>query len=120
MRTNESRNIANGHRILKLSYYNNDTLCSEVWADYTDHTVRAVNHTDNIIRTAFGVATSVTWEMYEEFLESRYVPQTQGGIKERLRVWGIPVYDPLEIIQKTGGRLTEDKQWIRIEEVGQE
>lgn len=58
-----------------------------MWADYTDHAVRAVNHTGNIIKTAFGVATSVTWKMYEEFLESHGVPQTQGGIKERLRVW---------------------------------
>ena len=35
-------------------------------------------------------------------------------MKDILRDLGLDSYDPLAIIEKTKGRMAEDKQWIRL------
>lgn len=53
--------------------------------------------------------------MYEEFLESRCFPSSRDKMKLVLKDLELPFYDPLMIIEKTGGRMAEDDFWIQIE-----
>jgi len=112
-----SDRLAQGHILLKLSFYNINTLCTTVISDMTDHTLRIENHTDNIIKTAFGNNFSPTWDDLQQFLEERCVPRTRSGIREYLETIGVGEYDPIEIIKKTKGRMAEDDQWLDIEEL---
>ncbi len=61
------------HNLLQLDYYDGDTLCTVIVADYTSKEVKFVNFTDNAIKRAFGILDYVTWEEYEDFLEERCV-----------------------------------------------
>lgn len=44
----------------------------------------------------------------------RCFPRSRANLKEILRDIGVDSYDPLQIIEKTDGRMAEDKQWIEI------
>lgn len=103
------------HELLKIRVFENDTLLSEITADYTSHCVWTNDLTDDVIRKPFGNALP-TWEVYEDFLESRCMPRTRAGLKDYLDQIGVYEYEPLEIIRKTGGRMAED--YIRLEIVG--
>ena len=64
---------------------------------------------------AFGVNETPSFEDYEEFIESRCFPRTRDKMKIMLEGLGIPFYDPILIVEKTGGRMAEDDFWIKIE-----
>ena len=72
------------------------------------------NYTDQIIFRAFGVVTDPDWADFEYFLEERCFPRTRDHRKDILREMGLPFYDPLLIIEKTQGRMSDDHQWIMI------
>lgn len=40
---------------------------------------------------------------------------TSYGLREYLEALGLDEYDPVTIIEKTGGRMAEDQQWLTIE-----
>lgn len=77
-----------GHEVLLLRYFDRNTLCSTIYADFTDRTLRAANHTDNLVKTAFGNTELPDWDDFLAFLEERCVPR---------------------------GRMAEDEQWLEIE-----
>ena len=104
-----------GHKIVLLSYYDGQTLCSKIAADYTDQTVCFENYTNNYLRTAFGNNPAPTWEDFQTFLEERCIPKARAGMREYLEAIGVERYDPLDIIYKTKGRMAEDDQWIQLE-----
>ena len=106
---------AEGHTLLKLSYYNGDTLCTTILADPNDQTLCFENYTDRVLKTAFGNNHAPTWADFQFFLAERCIPRTRGGLREYLETIGVEEYDPLEIIRKTEGRMAEDQQWIRVE-----
>lgn len=106
-----------GHKLMLIDFYDNDNLCTEICADFTDKTLSATNYTDNIIKTAFGNNDAPVWQDLQDFLEERCVPRSRSGIREFLEAMGIEEYDPLEIIKKTRGIMAEDHQWIKLEEV---
>ena len=100
---------------LVLRYYNRETLCSVICADYEHRTVTVENNEEvRFYQKAFGNTPVPTWEQYEEFLESRCIPRDRGGLREYLDVIGVEDYDPLSIIRKTKGRMAEDGQWLEI------
>ena len=101
--------------LLKLSYYNGDTLCTTILADPNDQTLCFENYTDRVLKTAFGNNYAPTWADFQFFLAERCIPRTRGGLREYLETIGVEEYDPLEIIRKTEGRMAEDQQWIRVE-----
>ena len=72
------------------------------------------NYTDQIIFRAFGVVTDPDWADFEYFLEERCFPRTRDHRKDILREMGLPFYDPLLIIEKTQGRMSDDHQCIMI------
>ena len=106
-----------GHKLLLLYYYDAETLCSTVCADYSDETLAVEDSVSDPIRTAFGNNKLALWEDYLAFLEDRCVPRGRDGLQWYLTAIGTDSFEPLEIIKKTSGRMAEDNQWIRLEEV---
>jgi hypothetical protein len=106
-----------GHKLLKLEFYDSESLCTKIIADFTDETLSAENTTEHIVKTAFGKNEVPTWEDFQNFLEERCVPRRRSGIREYLEAIGVEEYNPMEIIKKTSGRMAEDNQWLKWEEI---
>ena len=104
------------HKTVTLFFYNRQTLCSKICADYSAKEVRVENLTDDIWHRAFGVNLLPSWNDYEEFLKSRCIPKERDGIKFYLKELGLYEYDTLEIIKKTNGRIAEDESWLALTE----
>ena len=107
-----------GHDLLRLNYYDGDTLCTKICADKVTRCLAVDNLVDDPLSTAFGVNTSPTWEDLEDFLEERCVPSQRDGLQYYLRELGLDHYDPLAIVRKTQGRMAEDNCWLDIVEGG--
>lgn len=108
---------AQEHELVVLSYYDAQTLCTKIAADYQEKTICIENYVFNVLKTAFGNNQEPTWEDYQSFLEGRCIPRSRAGLRDYLDSIDVEEYDPLEIIQKTSGRMAEDQQWIRAEVV---
>lgn len=100
--------------LLRMEYMCEDELCSSILVNFKDKEIAVVNHTGDVIHQAFGVKAKPDWEDFEYFLESRCFPRGRDHMKEILRDLELDFYDPLAIIEKTKGRMAEDKQWIRL------
>lgn len=110
-----SRQMAQGHEVRILRLYDRDQLCSTIYADFTGRTVVVENQPVSFIKTAFGNNSRPNWEDFQRFLEERCIPRQRAGLREYLEVLGLEEYNPLAIIEKTGGRMAEDQQWLSIE-----
>lgn len=108
---------AHGHDVRILRLYDRDELCSTIYADITEQTVAIENQPVSPIKTAFGNNFLPDWEDFQRFLAERCIPQYRAGLREYLEALGLEEYDPLAIIEKTGGRMAEDQQWLTIEVV---
>ncbi|HIZ55056.1 MAG TPA: hypothetical protein H9671_02490 [Firmicutes bacterium] len=106
-----------GHKVWRLCFYDGDRLCTTIYADFTDETLAAENHVDDPVKTAFGNNPVPNWEDFQTFLQERCIPKERAGLREYLEALDLDEYDPLAIIQKTGGRIAEDQQWIEVEDV---
>lgn len=104
-----------GHALVLLSYYDAQTLCTKIAADYQEKTICVENYVSNVLKTAFGNNHEPTWEDYHFFLEERCIPRSRAGLRYYLDAIGVEEYEPLEIIKKTAGRIKEDQQWIEVE-----
>lgn len=104
-----------GHELSRLCFYNGDTLCTTIIADFTDKTLVVENHIDDPVKTAFGNNPLPDWADFQAFLQERCIPKERAGLREYLESLGLAEYDPLEIIQKTAGRMAEDSQWLEVE-----
>lgn len=100
---------------LRLWYYYYNIPCTLIEADERNRIVRVTNYTNRIVYRAFGKITEPTYEDFEEFLESRCFPRTRDKQKLMLEALGLPYYDPLAIIEKTGGRIAEDNFRVVVE-----
>lgn len=100
--------------VLRMEYMCEDELCSVILVDFMQKRIEVANMTDEIIHRAFGVKAKPDWEDFEYFLESRCFPRSRDKLKSVLRDLGLSSYDPLAIIEKTEGRMAEDKQWIKL------
>lgn len=103
-----------GNNVKILEYYDKDKLCTRIYADFSDKTVKAENFTEHIVKTAFGNDANISWEDFEAFLEERCISKDRDGLKEYLDTIGLYEYDTMEIIRKTEGRMAEDAQWIKV------
>ena len=102
------------HTIRKYEYYDRDTLCSIIDVDFTTKQVRVENKVDSILDTAFGVNTEPTWDDFLIFLESCCIPRTRCGLNYYLDAVGVPEYDPIQLVEKTHGRMAEDHKWLKV------
>ena len=107
---------AQSHSLKTLKFWNADTLCTIIVADFTDYTLCVENHTRQLVKTAFGKNRLPAWEDLMAFLEERCVPRQREGIREYLETLGLDEYDPWEIVKRTQGRMAEDEQWIEVTE----
>ena len=106
---------ASGHKLRRFTYYDDDRRCSVILADMDARTVCVENFTDDLMMTAFGVNLTPTWDDLLEFLEDRCMPRTRAGLQKYLDCIGVDEYDVFAIVQKTGGRMAEDHQWMEVE-----
>lgn len=100
---------------IRLKYSYKSMLCTVIDVNVPQRNVQIKNYIDNPMFRAFGVNTEPTYEDYEAFLESRCFPRERDKIKLELDRLGIPFYEPLLIIEKTKGRMSEDDFSITIE-----
>ena len=100
---------------MRLKYYYRDMLCTVIDVDEIEQRVWIRNYTNNLLFRAFGRNEQPSWTDYEEFLESRCFPRSRDKMKLMLKEYDIPFYDPLLIIEKTGGRMEEDDFHIVVE-----
>ena len=98
---------------LTLYYYHKDELCTVIKC--SGRKVSFVNYTDDYVNKAFGNQTSVTYDEFEHFLESRCFPRTRANAKDILNYLGLDFYYPLSICMKTHGVLYDDFSWIKFE-----
>lgn len=109
------RKLAQNHEIRVLRLYDGDDLCSTIYADFTERAVIVENQAVSPIKTAFGNNSLPDWKDFQRFLEERCIPRQRSGLREYLETLGLDEYDPFAIIEKTGGRMAEDGQWLTIE-----
>lgn len=99
---------------MTMYYMNGDNVSTEIDVDFKHEKIYIHNKEDNILHRAFGIITEPTWEDFQQFLESRCFPRSRANIKDILKGMDLTDYDPLQIIEKTQGRMAEDHQWIKI------
>lgn len=99
---------------MRMTYMFKQHPCTVIDIDFLKQKIYIQNKTDDMIHRAFGVVEKPTWEDFEFFLEDRCFPRERGNCKSILKSMGLTDYDPLQIIEKTQGRMAEDKQWIKI------
>ena len=99
---------------MRMIYMFKQHPCTVIDIDFLRRKIYIQNKTDDMIHRAFGVIEEPTWEDFEFFLEDRCFPRERGNCKSILKSMGLTDYDPLQIIEKTQGRMAEDKQWIKI------
>ena len=104
-----------GHEMRILRFYDGNTLCSTIYADFSEQTVIVENQVVSHTKTAFGNNMLPDWKDFQNFLAERCIPRLRAGLREYLEALGLVEYDPLAIIEKTGGRMAEDQQWLSIE-----
>lgn len=109
------KKLAAGHRVYVFRYYDAARLCTLIYADFTDQTLLAENHTNDLSKTAFGKKTLPSWDDLLAFLEERCIPRGRANLQDYLIDIGADEYEPLEIIRKTEGRMAEDGQWLKVE-----
>jgi len=102
------------HDVRLFYYYDNNLLCTEIYADFTDKTLSVKNYSTDPVKTAFGKKTLPSWNDLQTFLEERCIPRDRAGLQEYLEIYGLFEYDPLEIIKKTSGRMAEDDHWLEM------
>ena len=110
----QSQALKAGHEVVRYEYFDQETLCSTILCDFTEKILRVKNHTDQILKTAFGRQERPTWDDFIEFLEERCVPKSRENINILLKEMGLTEYDPIQIVEKTQGRMAEDAQWLKI------
>lgn len=99
---------------MRMDYMCKEELCTVILINFRDQEILIRNHTMDVIHRAFGIKEKPDWKDFEEFLEDRCFPRTRFHLEVVLSDLGLDFYDPLSIIEKTQGRMAEDKQWIRI------
>lgn len=99
---------------IRLIYMYKQFPCTIIDVDYLNKTVKIQNRTDDVLHRAFGVDENPSWDDYENFLESRCFPRSREDIGNVLALMGLDSYDPMQIIRKTQGRISDDSQWIRV------
>ena len=102
---------------LRLFYMYENTVCTVIDVDEIGRRVLIHNYCDNLLMRAFGRNIEPSFEEYEDFLRSRCFPESRDKVKLELARLNIPFYDPTLIIEKTQGRMADDRFWIRIEKV---
>ncbi len=100
--------------VMRLDYMFKQTVCTMIYIDYKNQKIQIINRTDDILHRAFGINENPTWEDFEEFLRSRCFPESRANKKAVIKQLKLSYFDPLQIIEKTKGRMAEDHHYFNI------
>lgn len=98
---------------MRLTYMFRRTPCTIIDVDFLNQRIAIQNQTDDLLHRAFGILENPTWEDFEIFLKDRCFPATRGNAKELLASLNLTDHDPLQIVEKTQGRMAEDELWLK-------
>ena len=99
---------------MRLTYMFRQHPCTVIDVDFLEQKISIQNKTADPVHRAFGMIEDPTWNDFEGFLKDRCFPETRGNRKELLRQLGLTDYDPLQIVEKTQGRMADDELWLKI------
>ena len=99
---------------LRLTYMYRQHPCTIIDVDFLHQKIYIQNRTADLLHRAFGVISQPTWEDFENFLRDRCFPETRGNARQLLKDMQMDCYDPLRIVEKTGGRMADDDLWIKF------
>lgn len=99
---------------MRLTYMFRRQPCTVIDVNFLQQQIVIQNKTDDILHRAFGAKESPTWNDFELFLQERCFPRTRGNCKELVRALDLTDYDPLQIVEKTKGRLADDEMWLNF------
>lgn len=99
---------------MRLTYMFRRQPCTVIDVDFLEQKISIQNKTADPVHRAFGIKETPTWKDFEGFLRDRCFPETRGNRKELLSELGLTDYDPLQIVEKTQGRMADDELWLKI------
>lgn len=99
---------------MRLDYMHRQKVCTQIYVDFLNKNISVVNRTNDILYRAFGVNEKPTWDDFEYFLRDRCIPESRGDKDDFLKRIGVDSFDPLQIVEKTSGRMAEDNQYIKF------
>ena len=99
---------------MRLTYMFRQHPCTVIDVDFLEQKICIQNKTADPVHRAFGVLEDPTWKDFEAFLKDRCFPETRGNKEELLRQLGLTDYDPLQIVEKTQGRMADDELWLKV------
>ncbi len=99
---------------LRIQYLYKNKVCTQIDVDFIHEKIKIENRTDDILHRAFGVKENPTWSDFECFLEERCFPRTRCGAKEILNDLNLTSYDPLQIAEKTKGKMADDGMYMKF------
>lgn len=100
---------------MRLNYKSDSRgLLTEINVDYANNKVDIVNHSDNVLLTAFGVNEHPTIKDFEDFINYRAIPQTRYRFKTEMRLRGIQDTSPMGICRYYNGRMADDDCYIEF------
>ena len=108
-----SEKPANGST-LRLTYMFRQRPCTVIDVDFLERKIHIQNKTEDPVHRAFGITAAPTWSDFESFLRERCFPETRANRKQLLKELGLTDYDPLQIVEKTQGRMADDELWLKI------
>ena len=99
---------------MRMTYMYNLIPCTDIDVDFLNQNICIQNYTDDILHRAFGITETPTWADFEDFIQYRCFPRTRGNAKDILKKLQVQAYDPLQIVEKTRGRIADDNMWLKI------
>lgn len=99
---------------LRMTYMYKNHPCTLIDVDVLRERIRIENRTTDVLHRAFGVIEHPSWEEFEVFLGERCFPATRGNAKDLLEQLGLSSYDPMQIVEKTKGKMADDQMWIQV------
>ena len=101
-----------GSGIIRYKYMKGRKVITIIDVDFLHKKINIQNRTNNIYERAFCVLDNPNFEQFKNFLEWRCVPRTRYNIKEILQEMNIDSYDPVQIVEKTKGRISDDNFYL--------
>lgn len=99
---------------MRITYMFRSQPCTIIDVDFLGQKVAIQNKTDDILHRAFGVIEHPSRDDFERFLQDRCFPRSRGNCRELLQEMNLTAYDPLQIVEKTQGRLADDEMWLKF------
>lgn len=74
--------------VCRLSLFENEILCSTIYADFVNKAVRVENHVDDPAKTAFGKSRNPDWQDFQAFVQERCIPRERAVCGSIWKRWG--------------------------------